>query len=119
MQNNKRQNYWQQALKFISRCPNCNTNYKTEEARLFAKTSQASLVHITCDKCYSAFMAMVISFGPGISSVGMLTDLNYDDALRLHKSEELSVDELIDGHLRIRCVDFINNFNQYIFVNKR
>lgn len=86
---------------------------------MFAKTSNASMVHITCGKCSSFFMAMVISFGPGLSSVGMVTDLSCEDARRLHKSERLTVDELIAGHLFIRNNNFINNFNKYIFITKK
>jgi hypothetical protein len=78
---------WKEALKFINKCPLCNTGYEAEQAALFAKHEAANLVHITCKNCRSYFMAMIVMLGQGLSSVGMITDLSFADVERLHRVE--------------------------------
>lgn len=98
---------WREALKIISRCPICSETYHTEEARRFAKNETASLVHITCHRCQSSFVAMIIMLGQGLSSVGMVTDLNYKDVERLHRAEPITVDEMIEGYQQMRGTAFL------------
>ncbi len=99
---------WQEAFKLINRCPICSANYPIEKAKVFAKNDSASLIHITCGKCQSNFVAMILVVGQGLSSVGMITDLNYDDMGRLNKTVSISVDEMIEGHQLINSNSFIN-----------
>lgn len=94
---------WREALKFIGHCPICGTKYTTEQAQLFLKQDTLNLIHLTCAQCSSGFIAMVMMVGQGLSSVGMITDLNCADARRLYKTAPLTVDEVIEGH------KFINN----------
>ncbi len=88
---------WREALKFISKCPICSTVYDTEKAELFAKNESASLVHITCPSCESSFVAMILMLGHGLSSVGMVTDLNLPDVKRLYQASAITTDETIEG----------------------
>lgn len=95
---NNRGESWLEALKFIGHCPICNQKYEESKAKLFAKQDSANLIHITCGKCASNFIAMVVMMKQGLSSIGMLTDLNFDDAKLLYKTAPLTVDEIISGH---------------------
>lgn len=105
----KRFDSWREALKFINQCPICNQAYNTDNARLFAKNDSASLVHIACGNCQSSFVAMILMLGQGVSSVGMVTDLNFSDAERLHKISPLTVDEAIDGYQLIQEENFFQS----------
>ena len=98
---------WREALKIISRCPICGETYHAEEAKLFAKHETASLVHITCHHCQSSFVAMIVMLGQGLSSVGMVTDLNFTDIERLHKVSPLTTDEMIEGYQQIQQNKFV------------
>jgi hypothetical protein len=89
---------WKQALQFINKCPACSAAYDVERAELFAKYDQACLVHQTCPTCRSYFIAMIVSVGHGLSSVGMVTDLNLEDAKRLHGSEPINLDEALEAY---------------------
>ena len=100
---------WREALKIINRCPICSENYNPEAAKIFAKNETASMVHITCQNCQSYFMAMVVMFGQGLSSVGMVTDLNFTDAERLHKFSPITVDEMIEGYKAINATIFTHS----------
>lgn len=85
-------------VKFIGRCPICSAEYKQEAARFFAEQDSSRLLHITCEECQSHFIAMVVIAGQGISSVGMITDLNYEDTLRLYRQPAVTLDEVINYH---------------------
>jgi len=95
---NNRGESWLEALKFIGHCPICNQKYEDSKAKLFAKQDSANLIHISCKKCSSSFIAMVVMMKHGLSSVGMVTDLNFEDAKQLYKTSPLTVDEIISGH---------------------
>jgi len=100
---------WREALKFINRCPICATSYKEEAARLFAKSETASLVHLTCPNCQSYFVAMIVVVGQGLSSVGMVTDLSFEDARRLYAAPAITTDELIEGYTELNNTFFLQS----------
>lgn len=95
---NNRPDSWLEALKFIGNCPICNEKYDSSRAQLFAEREAANLVHITCKKCNSNFIAMVVNMGNGVSSVGVVTDLNFYDAKKFYQTSPITVDELITGY---------------------
>jgi len=95
---NNRPESWLEALKFIGHCPICNERYEADRAKLFAQRDAANLVHINCGKCASNFIAMIVMMGQGLSSVGMVSDLSFEDAKKLYKTAPITVDEIIDGY---------------------
>lgn len=97
---------WRDALKIINRCPVCEAVYNADDARLFAEDGEASLVHITCGKCRSHFMALLMVMKQGLSSVGLLTDLTFDDLKRLQKAGPITLDEAIEAHEILEREDF-------------
>jgi hypothetical protein len=105
----KKSDSWREALKFINRCPICSSAYDGKEAKLFAKNETATLVHLTCTSCASYFVAMVLLVGQGVSSVGMVTDLSFDDVKRLYQSEPFTTDEIIDAHEQMDQRTFIHS----------
>lgn len=92
---------WQEALKFINKCPVCGSNYKTEQAKVFAENNTANLVHINCIECNGNFIALIITLNQAISTVGMMSDLTLNDARTIGYYEPIGVDELIEGRLWI------------------
>ncbi|MDD2758515.1 MAG: hypothetical protein PHD72_04070 [Patescibacteria group bacterium] len=98
---------WREALKFINKCPVCGSVYATDRARLFAEEEQANLIHISCANCQSNFIAMVLVLGHGLSTIGMVSDLNYDDAKKMHALAPIAIDEMIEGHKIIQEEKFL------------
>ncbi|MDO8499072.1 MAG: hypothetical protein Q7S66_00210 [bacterium] len=88
---------WQDAIKYLGKCPACSTEFKGDAAKVFAKKGGANLVHVNCDQCQNALMLMVVVMGHGLSSVSVVTDLTYDDAKRLYGSEEITLDEALEA----------------------
>ncbi len=102
----KKADSWRKNLRFISHCPVCGRDYKSKASKLFIDDSQAKFVHFTCGHCYSHFMAMVMTMPKGISTVGMVTDLNLKDVEKLYKLSPITVDETIEGHKTLNRPDF-------------
>ena len=86
------------ATRVMQTCPICNTAYDERYARVLAGRGNANLVHTTCARCLSAIVALVVTGSGGVSSVGMLTDMNYDDALRFHADDAISIDDCLTLH---------------------
>ena len=103
LQGSKQPESWRAALKFISRCPVCSEVYPPETARLFAEREGASLIHLTCTGCQGYFMAMILNLGSGLSSVGMVTDLSFDDVGKIYRTEPLTLDEVLSAQEQIEA----------------
>lgn len=104
--NNKKADSWRKNLKFINHCPVCGHEYKPKASKLFIDESRAKFIHFTCDHCQSHFMAMVMTLSKGMSTVGMVTDLNLKDVEKLYKLSPITIDEAIEGHKTFNRPDF-------------
>ncbi|MEK7681116.1 MAG: hypothetical protein AAB348_03690 [Patescibacteria group bacterium] len=102
---------WKNDIQLISQCPVCGIKYKNDSAKLYAGKKNANFVHITCHRCGSYFMAMVMNLGRGTSTVGMITDLSFLDIKRLYSRESITVDEVIEWH-KLLSNSGIRNFFQ-------
>lgn len=98
----KKPDFWREALKFINRCPVCGSVYNTKNARLFASQDSANMIHISCAKCAGNFIAMVVQVGHSLSSMGIVSDLNFSDAEKFCQSEPIKMDEMIEAIRQIK-----------------
>lgn len=94
-------------LKLISYCPLCNTHYNPSEAKILDQKDGAHLIHIECGKCRSSIVAVVITGGIGISSVGLVTDLTGEDVLRFKNQAQINDDGVIEAYQLLRGRDII------------
>ena len=85
-------------IQIVQICPLCNTNYNERNTHVIEGGRTTNVVHMTCSKCRSAVMALIIESGAGISSVGMVTDMNHDDVLRLRQEDPVSADDCLHLH---------------------
>jgi len=83
----------------ISFCPLCETNYNPMEARVLGEKEDGHLLHIRCKKCWNSILALVLVSNAGVSSVGLITDLTYDDVRKFSMSEAtVTTDDVISIH---------------------
>ena len=68
------------------------------EARVIDEREDTHLMHIRCKKCSHAILALVLTTGMGVSSMGLLTDLTFDDVVKFRDAEPITVDEVIGFH---------------------
>lgn len=94
--------FWDDGLKLISVCPMCDTNYNPHEAQLVGEAEDSHFLHITCQKCHHSIIALVLVSQGGISSVGLVTDLSFEDVLKFRKAEAVSVDDVLDLHTLLK-----------------
>lgn len=89
---------WNEGLKLVSFCPVCETRYHPMEARALAGEGETQLLHVQCRKCQNAILALVHVNQVGASSVGLLTDLSYEDVVRFRAERVVHIDDVIEMH---------------------
>lgn len=82
----------------ITHCPVCNLRYDPLEARILEEEANAHLVYIKCRSCQATVLAVIVTNNLGISSVGLITDLNGDDILKFKSAEAISCDDVLEAH---------------------
>lgn len=87
--------YPNESIRVVSYCPLCNTQYNPLSARILEEKEGAHLIHIQCRKCGSSIVALIMAGAMGVSSIGLLTDLSSDDAVRLKNSQPISSDDVL------------------------
>ncbi len=101
-------------LRLISYCPMCNTHYNPNEARILEQKDGAHLIHVECRRCYSSIVAVVITGGIGISSVGLITDLTAEDVLRFKNQESVTEDNVIEAYEYFKQGSMIQDLKENI-----
>lgn len=87
-----------QALKNISHCPLCRKKYDPMQATLLEESEEAHLVHIKCQHCQSSIVVLILQQGPVVSSMGVVTDLNKEDIMRLKSNGTIKEDDVLAVH---------------------
>ena len=84
----------------ISYCPLCETSYNPMEARVLGEKEDGHLLHIRCKKCWNSILALVLVSNVGVSSVGLVTDLTYEDVVKFREAptEGVTLDDVISVH---------------------
>ena len=87
-----------EGIKLISQCPFCQMKYQPSLTKILEERRGAHLVHLECFNCGSSIVALIISGGLGVSSIGLLTDLTSEDVIRFKNSASVSLDNVIEIH---------------------
>jgi len=90
----------------------CNTHYNPSQASILEEADGAHLIHVSCKKCSSSILAVIIAGGIGISSVGLITDLTSDDAMRFKLGSNVNEDDVIEAVKSISKGDLIRLLNE-------
>lgn len=87
-----------QASKILSHCPLCKKTYPEAAVRHLGEQNGANMYHCTCQACGHAMMAVVLEQAGLVSSIGIVTDLEINDALGFFQAKPVSNDECIEAH---------------------
>lgn len=98
-----------EGLKLISYCPLCNMQYNPLSAKILDERDDAHLVHVECRRCGSLIVALVLTGGIGISSVGLVTDLTSEDVLKFKEVGSMQMDDVIELHLALEEDELLPN----------
>jgi Ni,Fe-hydrogenase I small subunit len=89
------------AFRIMANCPLCHTKYQPQLAKVVAEKEDAYLLHVPCAKCHSAVVAMVFANALGISSVGVLTDLTYEEVMTTRR-QIVETDDVLELYQAMR-----------------
>lgn len=79
-------------LKLIAQCPLCRTSYTDAGITLVEERVHARMFHCACQRCGHALLALVMEIGGYLSSVGIVTDLQSSEVIRLSQETPISAD---------------------------
>lgn len=97
--------FFDEGVKLISYCPLCESSYNPREARVLGEKDDSHLLHIQCGNCSNAIIALVLISSVGVSSVGLVTDLAFDEVNRYKEAAAVSTDDVIEAHHLLKDED--------------
>ncbi len=107
--------FFDEEIKLIAYCPLCDADLNPLQARVVEGKEDLHLVHIQCHKCKGFILALVLKTANGISSVGLITDLSFNDVYTFKDKDRITADEIINIHKIINKREFteriIKNIN--------
>lgn len=89
-------NFSDEGLKLVAFCPVCHTRYNPLQAQVVSEREGAHLIHIKCRQCFSSILALILANNFGISSVGLITDLDSLEVVKFKESSPLSAQEVLE-----------------------
>lgn len=99
-------------LENLVRCPICNKKYGQTKILVLEEEGNRTTLHLTCENCKNSSLVFISLGKMGIVSLGMLTDINREEARSLFKSEAVSSDQVIEVHEYFK--DFKGGINEFI-----
>lgn len=83
-------------LKIISSCPVCNAQNFPEQIKVINQSEGSHLLFIQCRKCKGRVVVLVTQSMHGLSSVGILTELNSDEIMKFSQRLPIVANDVID-----------------------
>lgn len=68
------------------------------QAHVLGTQASTHFVHVRCRKCAHSVLALVLVNPVGASSIGILTDLSYEDVMRFKRQRVVTIDDVIATH---------------------
>ena len=87
-----------QPQRLLAHCPLCHAAYLPAEIRLIGEKGSSRLFHCNCTACGYAVLAVILETPGSVSSVGLVTDLEIQDALRFKDATPITADECLNLH---------------------
>lgn len=82
----------------LAHCPLCQAAYDEKQVRLVGEKGTTRLFHCTCQSCGHAMLALVLESQGALSSVGLVTDLEIQDAMRFMAEDSITSDDCLKTH---------------------
>lgn len=99
-----------EGVKILSRCPVCRDSLNNLEAKVLGTRGETRSLHLTCHNCNNSLLALVLISGEVASSVGVLTDLSFEDTLKFRGASEVGLDDVLEIHEQSKNKDFLARF---------
>ena len=86
------------APKLLTHCPLCDAAYGDGSVRPLGESGATRLYHLTCPACAHSVLAVILEHASGVSSIGLVTDLEAQDAFRFRDANPISSDDCVRAH---------------------
>ena len=86
-------------VNLLMKCSICGKKYGEKSIKIVQSKKDAILVHVNCNFCQSSSLAVInkgMQNNDSIVTLGILTDLDYEEACSVLKREPISSDEVLD-----------------------
>ncbi|MFH1287033.1 MAG: hypothetical protein ABII02_04790 [Candidatus Magasanikbacteria bacterium] len=104
-------------LFLIRQCPGCKQDFEKKYVRVLSQRSDAHLIHITCQHCQQAVIALVMLSPVGLGSVGIATDLKAGEALRFHDRSHFVQDDVLSFHSFLQKDDLVERHFSHRYIS--
>ena len=94
----------------LAHCPLCHAAYGDGAVQLVGDLPtpvgahrKPRMFHMTCKNCDHAVIAVIQETVHGVSSIGLVTDLEIQDAVRVRDAAPVSHDDVIQAHVALEA----------------
>lgn len=77
-------------------CPLCNKEYRPTNMKVVENAGDTILVHSNCPRCEGAILSLLYKDFLGITLVGLVTDLNYEDTMKVKGGQAVDEDDVLN-----------------------
>lgn len=88
-------------LRLVSFCPACESKCEAMNVKKIGEEGKIEYVYVHCKKCRHSVLVAVKVHKVGANSIGFLTDLSFEDAIKLRKNQAVSINDVIDLHMSV------------------
>ena len=86
-------------VKLIAYCPFCESDLNPVKAKVVDDKDDSQLIHIQCNNCKGFILALLTKTVSGLSSIGLITDLTFEDVFQFKDKARLQADEIETSQL--------------------
>ncbi|OGH90567.1 MAG: hypothetical protein A2507_00090 [Candidatus Magasanikbacteria bacterium RIFOXYD12_FULL_33_17] len=94
----------------MKECLACKGQISDKSIKIVAEEDNSYMLHLACPHCQNSLVLLASVNDIGVGLVGMMSDLNYDDAKRLYTKEPIDEDYLLDAYQTLHKI----SFNKYL-----
>ncbi len=92
-------------VNLLMNCSICGKKYGKQSIKVVQNKKDAMLVHVNCDFCQSASLAVIkksLQNNDNMVTLGILTDLDYEEACNVLRREPISLNEVLDLYNQVK-----------------
>ena len=80
----------------LAKCSVCRSIFDQSDLTTLEEQDQKTTIHVTCHKCGVSSIIFLSISQSGVAGLGVATDLNREEAIRMFGRDAVSADEVID-----------------------
>ncbi|OGH85003.1 MAG: hypothetical protein A2493_02750 [Candidatus Magasanikbacteria bacterium RIFOXYC12_FULL_33_11] len=94
----------------MKECLVCKSKLTDKNIKIVSEENSSYMFHLQCHKCDNALVLLASINEIGVGIVGMMSDLTFEDAKKMHKKDVIDEDFLLDAYQTLYKI----SFNKYL-----